>query len=97
MTAIKQHDADKSGSWRLPVCWAFALILLSPLVVMRFTDDVRWDTSDFAAGAALLICLGAAIELTFFVFQRARVRALVFGMSLTVVLLVWADAAVEIF
>jgi hypothetical protein len=97
MTAIRQRDADKSGNWRLPVWGAFAFILISPLIAMQFVDDVRWDTSDFAVGAAVLFCLGFAIELAFLTFQRARFRALVIGMSLTVAMLVWAHLAVGVF
>ena len=97
MTEIRQRDANKSGNWRLPVWGAFAFILISPLVAMQFADDVRLDTSDFAAGAAVLVCLGVAIELAFLVFQRARVRALVIGTSLTVAMLVWAHLAVGVF
>jgi hypothetical protein len=97
MTAIRQRDANKSRNWRLPVWGAFAFILIPPLVAMQFADDVRWDICDFAVGAAVLFCLGFAIELAFLVFQRARVRTLVIGMSLTVAMLVWAHLAVGVF
>jgi len=59
MTAIRQRDANKSGDWRLPVWGAFAFILTSPLVAMQFAEDVCWDTSDFAAGAAVLFALAS--------------------------------------
>lgn len=76
---------------------AVALVLLTPLVAMRFTDEVNWTASDFAFAAVLLIGGGLLLEL---IFWKASAPALRVGLALSVVaavLLIWADGAVGVF
>lgn len=40
-----------------------AVLLLAPLVAMRFTDAVQWTAFDFAVAAAMLLTAGGAMEL----------------------------------
>jgi hypothetical protein len=40
-----------------------AVLLLAPLIAMRFTEDVVWTGSDFAAAAIMLGSAGLAMEL----------------------------------
>ena len=81
----------------MAVWGTFAVILISPLVAMRFTDEVRWDQADFVAAAALLIALGIVFELTFLLVHRTLWRVSVIGVSSVIVMLIWADAAVGVF
>jgi len=73
-----------------------ALILLVPLVAMQFTDEVKWDLSDFVVIGTLLFGAGLIFELV-----TARVnpkyRTIVAVMITAAVLLVWTELAVGIF
>ena len=42
------------------LAFGVGLLLLVPLVAMRFTDEVEWSVADFAAAAGLLFCAGSA-------------------------------------
>ena len=72
------------------------LALLTPLIAMRFTDEVNWTAFDFAFAGVLLVGAGLLLEL---IVQKARGPALRIGLAVAVVaavLLVWADGAVGI-
>jgi peptidoglycan/LPS O-acetylase OafA/YrhL len=49
--------------WRIAPWAIAALILLLPLVAMRFTDEVVWDETDFAVMGAMLFGACGAYEL----------------------------------
>jgi hypothetical protein len=72
------------------------LLLLIPLVAMRFTNEVDWSLTDFALMGALLFGTGLAFEL---VARRARSlpHRAAFAVALgTTFLLVWVNLAVGI-
>ncbi|QYF88166.1 hypothetical protein [Brevundimonas sp. PAMC22021] len=74
-----------------------ALVLLAPLIAMRFTDEVNWTAFDFAFAGVLLVGAGLLLELIVWKARRPMVRA---GLALAVVaavLLIWADGAVGLF
>jgi hypothetical protein len=90
------RDMMTAGRVRMLAWGGAAALLLAPLVAMRFTNEVAWTASDFAAAAALLLGAGLALEL---LAQRARGSALLLG-GLAVVgvfLLLWAEGAVGVF
>ena len=73
-----------------------ALLLLVPLLAMRFSDEVDWSPMDFAMASVLLFGAGFAFELAIrnTTGLAARVAiALLIGATL---LLVWANLAVGI-
>lgn len=75
---------------------ATALLLLVPLVAMRFTGEVRWTAVDFAAAGALLFGAFLAFLLVLRATPRAAPR-LAFGMALAGGLaLAWANLAVGV-
>lgn len=49
--------------WRTLALLAVALILLTPLVAMRFTDAVQWSGRDFGVMGALLVGMYVMFEL----------------------------------
>ena len=76
---------------------AVALVMLTPVVAMRFTDEVNWTTTDFVFAGVLLIGGAALIEL---VAWRVRNPVIRIGFALfvvAVVAVIWAEAAVGIF
>lgn len=83
---LRQH-----AIWTVP-----ALLLLVPLVAMRFTDEVAWTASDVALAAALSFgCVGLCRLLARSPAPRRR-RVAAGGLVLLAVLLVWIDGAVGI-
>jgi hypothetical protein len=97
VTSILPNTVGSRGARRLAVWGTFAVILISPLVAMRFTDEVRWDQADFVAAAALLIALGIVFELASLLVHRTLTRVSVIVVSSVIVMLIWADAAVGVF
>jgi hypothetical protein len=74
---------------------AVGLVLLVPLVAMRFSEDVVWSLGDFAFAAVLLYGTGALFILAARRFSRHRViLGVVIGAAL---LYVWAEFAVGVF
>jgi hypothetical protein len=75
--------------WSIPV-----LLLLLPLIAMRFTDEVNWTASDFVFAGVLFGSVGLAFEL---IVRKSASLAYRFGAALAVVaalLTIWANAAV---
>lgn len=74
-----------------------ALLLMVPLVAMRFTSEVNWGIGDFIAAAALLFAAG----MTYGVAARhARGRAHKLAIAMLVLAalgVVWAELAVGLF
>lgn len=98
MTISTAEDAGWSGRrWRM-VVWVTltGLILLLPLIAMRFTDEVDWNIADFVVIGALLIGVGAAYEL---VATRSRITAYRAAVAVGLagaLALVWVNGAVGI-
>lgn len=73
-----------------------AFILLVPLVVMWFTDEVIWNLADFVIAGGLLFGTGLALE---FIAKKLTnpVNRVITGVAIVAVLLViWAEFAVGI-
>ncbi|MET0582491.1 MAG: hypothetical protein ABWZ08_11045 [Pseudoxanthomonas sp.] len=79
------------------VVWGGAgLLLLLPLVAMRFTPDVRWTLSDFATMGLMLGLVAIAFEATVRV-ARSNVYVIAAGVAVAnAFLLTWVNLAVGI-
>ena len=95
---VTNEDLDQLWKVLRMMGWgAAALVMLTPVVAMRFTEEVNWTTTDFVFAGVLLIGGGALIEL---VAWRVRNPVIRIGFALcvvAVVALIWAEAAVGIF
>ncbi|MGH8213311.1 MAG: hypothetical protein ACREPP_08815 [Rhodanobacteraceae bacterium] len=60
MQTLAIHGTFKSILW---VALATALLLLVPLLAMRFTGEVQWTALDFAVAGALLFAAGLSFVL----------------------------------
>jgi hypothetical protein len=81
---------------RIPMWTLFAVMLLTPLVAMRFTREVNWTASDFAVFGAMLATVGLAYELVARASGSTAYRAGL-GLALgTAFLVVFANLAVGI-
>ena len=89
-------NSQRTNRWRVVGWSAAALILLTPLIAMQFTDEVAWDPSDFVFMGILLAGAGTAIELASRKTGSATYR---WGVGIAVAagfLLFWVNAAVGI-
>jgi hypothetical protein len=92
-------EAENSGArhripWRI-IGWSIpALLLLLPLIAMRFTPEVNWTATDFVFAALLFGSVGLAFEL---IVRKSSSLAYRFGAALAVVaafLTIWVNGAV---
>ena len=93
---------DENGWLRLEsrfrvAAWSIGgLLLLAPLVAMRFTDEVKWTASDFVFAALLIGGTGALYELAARTTSGLAYRFAV-GVALAAgFLLIWITGAVGI-
>jgi hypothetical protein len=73
-----------------------ALILLLPLVAMRFTDEVVWDETDFAVMGAMLFGACGACEVAARTTGNTAYRAAVGVAVVAAFILIWMNLAVGI-
>lgn len=82
------------SSWRIAGWSVPALLLLLPLVAMRFTNEVNWTISDFVFAGLLFGSVGLAFE---FIVRKSGSLAFRLGAGLAVVgafLTIWVNGAV---
>jgi hypothetical protein len=74
-----------------------AMVLMIPLIAMRFSDDVDWKLPDFIIIGTLLFSIGLAYELIYPKLKNKKQKILV-GVALGLLLVyLWAELAVGIF
>lgn len=73
------------------------LLLLVPLIAMKFTTEVNWDAFDFIVAAVLLLGTGLVCEMVLRNVRSTQNRILLCGVILVILFLVWAELAVGIF
>jgi hypothetical protein len=82
---------------RYRLVWAaFALLLLVPLIAMRFTREVNWSPSDFVVAAMLLFGAALGFEVSARLVRGRWQRRAAVGAICVVVLAIWAQGAVGI-
>lgn len=93
-TTIANDPVWRTLRW---VVWGGAvLLLLAPLIAMRFTREVDWSPVDFLVMGVLLALVGGAYELAVRT-ARSHVYVIAFGVAVgTAFLTVWANLAVGI-
>src|SRR5262245_57031937 len=82
--------------WRVAAWTAAVLLLLLPLIVMQFTDEVVWGVGDFVVFGALLLSVGVPYELAVRKSGDSAYRAGVGVALVTGFLLLWINLAVGI-
>lgn len=71
-------------------------ILLLPLLVMQFTDEVDWSPEDFAVAGILLFCAGITYELIAGKMTNIMYRAAAGLAVVTALILIWVNLAVGV-
>jgi hypothetical protein len=97
MTEIAATDGEwRRSPWRMAVWGGAALLLLLPAVAMRFTDEMRWDETDFIVMGALLFGAAGTFELAARMTASLASRAAAGVAIVAAVLLIWINLAVGI-
>ncbi|MFC3559401.1 hypothetical protein [Pedobacter jamesrossensis] len=95
---MKNQQTLSTSSQRITIILVIITIILSiPLVAMQFTNEVKWNLTDFTAAGALLIITGLAIEVVIRNVKAITLRNLLLAVILLILFLVWAEMAVGIF
>ena len=95
MTTQAQGKGGPRGSWWRMAGWGMAaLVLLLPLVAMRFTDEVNWTVGDFIFAALLIGSVGLAYELTVRASRSWPFRAAIAVALAASFLTIWVNGAV---
>ena len=98
MTMTNHTTADQWIARLRPWAWGGAVALfLLPLVLMQFTDEVVWTSTDFIFWGVLLLGTAIGIEVTMRLTRNLTVRLVVCAAILAAALLVWVDGAVGVF
>lgn len=80
--------------WRIAGWGLAAALLLTPLVAMQFTAELRWGPLDFALAALLIGGVGLGLEPAVRKTRNGRYRAGAALAVLTAFLLIWITLAV---
>ena len=86
----------RRSPWRMALWGGAALLLMLPAVAMRFTDEIRWDETDFIVMGALLFGAAGAFELAARMTASLAFRAAVGVAVVAALLLIWINLAVGI-
>ncbi|WP_217362967.1 hypothetical protein [Roseicella sp. DB1501] len=89
-------DAGPRRRWRAVTWGGAAALLLTPLLAMQFTHEVRWTGSDFAAFGLLLALPLGALDLAMRRTENASYRAAAALALGAAALMTWVNLAVGI-
>ena len=92
--AMETRGGRLASPWRIAGWGTAVLLLLLPLVAMRFGDEVNWTEGDFIFAGVMIGGTGALFELTVRMSRNFAHRAGI-GFALAASFMtVWANAAV---
>ncbi len=94
---IHSDQVNMKNKRLMIIVLAVALLLLIPLIAMRFTDEVDWTLSDFVVAGVLLLGTGLLCEIVMRKVTTKKLRIVICGALVLVLLLTWAELAVGIF
>jgi hypothetical protein len=97
MTISPEKSGRRSWGRRLTAAWitVTALLLLTPLAAMQFTDEVNWTVGDFAFAGGMLVTAGLIYELAARAGGLAYQAAVVMALG-AVILIMWTTGAVGV-
>lgn len=93
----EQRPVHGVGVQRLLLAAGVAVLLLLPMVAMRFTEAVDWTAYDFAAAALLLGGGAIAYDMVTRVRRGMASRVMAGAVITLLVAFIWAQGAVGIF
>jgi hypothetical protein len=84
------------GRWRIALWGTAAFLLLLPVVVMQFTNEVNWDETDFIVFGVMLVIACGTYELAARMTGNTAYRAAVGVAIVAAFLFIWINLAVGI-
>lgn len=82
---------------RLIIIFLISLFLmLIPLIVMQFTDEVNWTTTDFIIAGGLLFGAGLISEIVLRNIKKLSYKVGLLSAILIIVILIWMELAIGI-
>jgi beta-lactamase regulating signal transducer with metallopeptidase domain len=98
MVESTKNKSETSINKQSLALWSLVmLVLLIPLVVMQFTDEVNWDGMDFLVAAALLTFSALGYQLAAKKLSNVKTRMAVGIVIVAILLIVWIELAVGLF
>jgi hypothetical protein len=73
---------------------AAAIILIIPLIVMQFTNEVNWNLTDFIVAGLLLFVTGLLVEFALRKAKNPKFKTLAIIAIVILSLLIWAELAI---
>ncbi|RST25717.1 hypothetical protein [Chryseobacterium lacus] len=74
-----------------------AIILAVPFVAMQFTNEVKWNLSDFIIAGILLFATAFLIDIILHKVSTDSRKFIYISIALAVLFLIWAELAVGVF
>ncbi|HKP70791.1 MAG TPA: hypothetical protein VJV05_15995 [Pyrinomonadaceae bacterium] len=81
----------------IAIVFGVGLLLLVPFVAMRFSNEMKWSSFDFAIVGFLLLATGLACEFVLRKVKRLEYRLAICGAILLALVVVWIELAVGLF
>jgi len=91
------YNTDVKNKRALFIILLITIILLLPLIAIRFSDEVIWDLPDFVIMGILLSITGFGFELILKKVKNRKIQIFFIFILITLFLYVWAELAVGIF
>jgi hypothetical protein len=79
------------------IIFTIGILLLVPLIAMRFTTEVNWTRGDFIVAGLLLLSTGLSCELAIRSFKNAGYRLAACAAILAAFVLLWGELATGYF
>ena len=84
----------KRGAKKIVICIS---LLVFPLFFNIILDDFNWSVFDFAVMGLMLIFVGIALELVSTLIKGVRKKEILYGLTILLFRLLWAELGVGIF
>lgn len=81
----------------LIISFLTVILLMIPLIAMKFMEDVNWTLFDFVVAGLLLFGTGIICLLAASKIKKPRHRIAALLIIVTVLLVIWIELAVSIF
>ena len=94
MAGYAKQDRPFANRWRLLGWGGAAWLLATPLIAMRFTSEVVWTPSDFAAAGVMIGGVGLAFEAVVRVSSNPAYRGAAALALLATFATIWTNLAV---
>ena len=96
MGRIKQKKFMKNKSL-IFIISVVALLLLTSLIAMQFTNEVNWNILDFIIAGILLLGTGLAFNFVMQKVKNTKFRIAICLAILVLLFLIWVELAVGVF